>query len=270
MLATRHYMIDAYGCISEQTNNFMLVNDFLINATHKMGISPVMPPFVLPFYYCEDAEDVGISAFCIGSEGTHVTIHTFPQRSCYFIDILTNSFLEESEVADFVKNQLYASNLSIHTVDRRDFDGDGSCGDSSIDFGPHYMATVNAPRDISFEKIYHWLDRVAPKINMQPISRPYVIFDRVRDPEYISGILIVAQSHIAFHYSIPDNVANIDIFSCSFLGDGIVEDILHRSFGENTQIKLFARGSKHRFECQHFSRQSRNEKCSQWRHNIYD
>ncbi len=270
MLATRHYMIDAYGCIAEQTNNFMLVNDFLINATHKLGMAPIMPPFVLPFYYCEDPEDVGISAFSIAAEGSHITIHTFPQRSCYFIDILTNTFLEEEEVADFVKNQLYASNLSIHTVDRRDFEDTEGDVDAHNDFGPHYMATISLPDGISFEGIYHWLDRIAPKINMQPISRPYVLFDRVRDPEVISGILVVAQSHIAFHYSIHEKVANVDIFSCSFLGNGIVEEILTQNFGDNVKIKLFARGSKHRFECQHYTRQSRIEKCQSWREFIYD
>ena len=48
MLATRHYMIDAYGCFSEQTNNMMLINDFLINVTHKLEMDPVMPPYILP------------------------------------------------------------------------------------------------------------------------------------------------------------------------------------------------------------------------------
>jgi len=269
MLATRHYMIDAYGCVLEQTNNFMLVNDFLINITHKMGMLPVMPPFILPYYYCEDAEDVGISAFCICGEGSHVTIHTFPQRSCYFIDILTNSFVEENEVADYVKNQLYASNLSISTVDRRDFGETGENIDSIIDFGPHYMATVKNP-GVTFEQIYHWLDSVAPEINMQPISRPYVVFDKVEAPEYISGILVVAQSHIAFHYSIPDDIASIDIFSCSFLGNGVVEELLSKTFGDRVKINLFARGSKHRIECQHYTRQSRIDKCKSWRDNIYD
>lgn len=269
MLATRHYMIDAYGCFSEQTNNFMLINDFLINVTHKMNMDPVMPPYILPFYYSEDAEDVGISAFCICDEGSHVTIHTFPQRSCYFIDILTNSFLAEDEVSDFIRNQLYASNLSIHTVDRRDFESDTNAVDSLNDFGPHYMATVTSP-NVTFESIYQWLDTIAPQINMQPISRPYVIYNTTQDPDYISGLLVVAQSHIAFHYSVEDNVANIDIFSCSFLGNGVVEQLLSECFGEKVKLKLFARGSKHRFECQHYTRQSRIDKCQQWRKNIYE
>ena len=269
MLATRHYMIDAYGCFSEQTNNFMLINDFLINVTHKLDMKPVMPPYILPFYYSEDAEDVGISAFVICDEGSHVTIHTFPQRSCYFIDILTNSFLAEDEVSDFIRNQLYASNLYIHTVDRREFECDTGTVDSMNDFGPHYMAAVNSP-DVSFEGIYKWLDTIAPEINMQPISRPIVVYDKVKNPSYISGILVVAQSHIAFHYSIEDDVANIDIISCSFLGNGVVEKLLNDCFGDKIKLKLFARGSKHRYECQHYTRQSRIEKCQSWRKNIYN
>ena len=247
----------------------MLINDFLINVTHKLEMDPVMPPYILPYYYSEDAEDVGISAFCICDEGAHVTVHTFPQRSCYFVDILTNSFLAEAEISEFVKNQLYASNLSIHTVDRRDFASDADAVDSRNDFGPHYMATVTSP-GVTFESIYTWLDTVAPQINMQPISRPLVLYNTVRDPDYISGLLIVAQSHIAFHYSLEDDVANIDIFSCSFLGDGVVESLLQEHFGDKVKLKLFARGSKHRFECQHYTRQSRIEKCKAWRTNIYD
>ena len=65
-------------------------------------------------------------------------------------------------------------------------------------------------------------------------------------------------------------MANVDIFSCSFLGEGVVERLLQEHFGEKVQLKLFARGSKHRFECQHYTRQSRIEKCRAWRENIYD
>lgn len=122
--------------------------------------------------------------------------------------------------------------------------------------------------DANLESIFKWLDNVAPRINMQAISRPYGIYDKVQNPEYISGVLVVAQSHIAFHYSIADRVANIDIFSCSFLANGTVENILQQSFGEDTKVNLFARGSKHRMECKKRSRQSRIEKDESWRSNI--
>lgn len=267
MLANRHYMLDAYGCLVEQSNSIMTVNDLLVDIANELSMKPIMPPFVVPYYYCEDSEDVGISAFCFCADGSHITIHTFPYRSCYFVDILTNSFFGEKDVTDMICKQIYASNISTNVVDRRMNDGTEPEIDSRYDFGPHYTITVNDV-DATFEGIYRWLDTIAPKINMQAIARPYVIYDKVENPEYISGALIVAQSHIAFHYSIEERTANIDVFSCSFLEGGAIESIIHQTFGYDTQINLCARGSKHHLECQHYSREARIGKSSAWRDNI--
>ena len=261
-------MLDAYGCFVEQSNSIMVVNDLLVQITNDLGMKPVMPPFLIPFYYCTDAEDVGISAFCICANGSHVTIHTFPYRSCYFVDILTDQFFSEADVTNTIRNQIYASTINTSVVDRRVFEGVDGNIDTGNDFGPHYMITVEDV-DVDFENVFTWLDSIAPRINMQAISRPYVIYDKVDDPDYISGILVVAQSHIAFHYCIKERTVNIDIFSCSFLENGAVENILRDSFGETTQINLFARGSKHHIKCQNLSRQSRIEKDEAWRSNIF-
>jgi S-adenosylmethionine decarboxylase len=261
-------MLDAYGCFVEQSNSIMVVNDLLVQIAHDLGMNAVMPPFLIPFYYCADAEDTGISAFCICANGSHITIHTFPHRSCYFVDILTDQFFSEADVTNTIRNQIYASTINASVVDRRVFEGIDGNIDTGNDFGPHYMITVE-DIDADIESVFSWLDTIAPRINMQAISRPYVIYDRTVDPNYISGILVVAQSHIAFHYSIKERMANIDIFSCSFLENGTVENILRDSFGENTQINLFARGSKHHIKCQNLSRQMRIEKEESWRKNIF-
>lgn len=267
MEANRHYMLDAYGCFVEQTNSIMVVNDLLVQLANDLNMKPIMPPFLIPYYYCRDQEDVGVSAFCICANGSHITIHTFPYRACYFVDILTDQFFSEADVTNTIRNQLYASSITTNVVDRRVFEGIAGDIDTHNDFGPHYMISVeNAEAD--FESIFTWLDRIAPDINMQAISRPYVVFDNVQNPKYISGILVVAQSHIAFHYAIKEKKANIDIFSCSFLENGAVEDLIHRSFGEDVSINLFARGSKHRIECQRHSRQYMIDKNSNWRNNI--
>lgn len=267
MLANRHYMLDAYGCFVEQSNSIMVVNDLLVQLSNSLNMKPVMPPFLVPYYYCKDSEDVGVSAFCICSNGSHITIHTFPYRSCYFVDILTDQFFSEEEVTALIRNQIYASTISTNVVDRRVFEGISGNIDTGTDFGPHYMITAENI-DANMESIFKWLDNVAPRINMQAISRPYVIYDKLQNPEYISGVLVVAQSHIAFHYSISERVANIDIFSCSFLSNGTVESILQQSFGEDTKVNLFARGSKHRIECEKRSRQSRIDRDESWRSNI--
>ena len=245
MQATRHLMLDAYDCDMEQANSFMAVNNLLVNMTYELGLRPIMPPFLVPYYYCEDTEDGGISAFVLCENGSHITIHTFPFRHCYFVDILTDTFCPESQVIDTITQQIYARTINLNVVDRRNDNSPSSAIDFSMDFGPHYMIAVE-DFDVTAEQIFKWLDNIAPKINMLPITRPYVLFDKTQSPEFISGILVVAQSHIAFHYNIAERTANIDIFSCSFLDDGVVECILEQAFGDKIKIDLFARGSKYK------------------------
>ena len=111
-------------------------------------------------------------------------------------------------------------------------------------FGPHYMITVK-DIDMSMEFIFSWLDKIAPQINMDAISRPYVIKSTVNNYKYISGILIVAQSHVAIHYNVDARIAYLDIFSCSFLDNSQIESVLKESFGVKYDCKYITRGCKY-------------------------
>ena len=267
MQATRHLMLDAYDCNFEQANSLLVVNDLLVTLAASLEMNPIMPPALLPYYYCEPSEDGGISAFILCENGSHITIHTFPYLYCYFVDILTDKFFSEEKATDLLCRQIYAKTINSHVVDRRLFNAQPAAN-SNVDFGPHYMISVEN-LDTSMEQIATWLDNIAPRINMTPISRPYVIFDRVKDPAFISGVLVVAQSHIAFHYSIEERTANIDIFSCSFLDDGVVEQILEETLGDQTKINLFARGSKHKHNVRYSEKRTsslRNHRA--WKDNI--
>ena len=239
-----HFMMDAYGTIEEHANNLMAINELLNIVSTELNLHPVMPPFLVPYYYCNDAEDGGISAFLI-CKGGHVTIHTFPYRSCYFVDVLSDEFFSTDKVEKIVKEQLHADNTIVKTIDRRTiYDNSEEKIEAIKDFGPHYMIEVS-DIDLTMEWIYHFLDNIAEKINMLAIIRPYVICDRKNNPNFISGMLIVAQSHIAVHYDIHERKAMIDIFSCEFIGDKEIREILDINFGNKWKCKLFSRGSKH-------------------------
>lgn len=239
-----HFMMDAYGSIEEHANNVLAVNELLNNVAQSLKLQPVMPPFLIPYYYCEDAEDGGISAFLICSGG-HITIHTFPYRSCYFVDILSDEFFSASAAETLFKKQLHAERVSTKLIDRRTiYTMSDENISEDVDFGPHYMIEVN-DMDMSFDWIFHWLDNIAEKIKMLPISRPYVICDKKENQSFISGILVVAQSHIALHYNVKTKQALIDIFSCTFLDDDVIRQIMQSYFGNKYSCKLFSRGSKH-------------------------
>ncbi|MBE6756483.1 MAG: hypothetical protein E7555_08510 [Ruminococcaceae bacterium] len=269
MQATRHFMLDAYDCNFEQANSAMVVNNLLVTLANGLDMNPVMPPYLLPYYYCDEPEDGGISAFVLCENGSHITIHTFPYRYCYFVDVLTDRFFEEERVKELICQHIYAENMQSMVNDRRTNIALRRDINSSADFGPHYMISVEN-LDATMESIFKWLDYIAPKINMLPISRPYVIFDRIENPEFISGMLVVAQSHIAFHYSISEKTANLDIFSCSFLDDGVVESIIEQSFGEDVQICLCARGgSKYKHNIRYAEKYNDNIRINKaWRSNI--
>lgn len=267
MQAIRHFMLDAYDCNFEQANSVMVVNNLLVSLADDLGLKPLMPPYILPYYYCDETEDGGISAFMLCQGGCHITVHTFPYRYCYFIDVLAGGFFDEDLTKELICRQIYAKKMQCSVADRRD--PRPSAVDSKADFGPHYMIAARN-LDATMEGIFKWLDCIAPQIDMLPISRPYVILDRVEDPQFISGVLVVAQSHIAIHYCIPERTANVDIFSCSFLDDGLVENIIKQSFGEDVSINLFARGSKHKVNIRYTERANTNIRINKaWRNNIH-
>ena len=244
-----HFMLDAYETVEACTNDIMSVNSGLVKISAALGLNAVMPPFLVPYYYSAKFEDGGVSAFMF-FEGGHITIHTFPYRACYFADIVAEDFFSTSAAEKEMLNVFNAKNVRTYSLDRRTMDQTPDPHvDTSVDFGPHYMISVQGV-EMTMESIYRWLDGIAPRINMEAITRPYVIYSTVNDPQYISGILVVAQSHVAVHYSIAEKTAFIDIFSCSFLETSRIESVLKEAFGDNCKYKLYVRGSKHEYSYQ--------------------
>ena len=200
-------------------------------------------------------------------EDGHITIHTFPKCRCYFADIMSDANFSVAEAEKELLSFFHSKAVNTYSFDRRTtqrmFTSDYN---SSVGFGPHYLITVQNVES-TFEYIYKWLDCIAPKINMVEISRPYVIYSTVKDPKYISGVLMVAQSHVAVHYNILEKLAYIDIFSCSFLENNQIEKLLVDSFGSKSTYQLIVRGNKHE------SFNQINSNCSDvfglWKNNKY-
>ena len=260
-----HFMMDAYGSIEEHANNIMAVYELLNTVAEELELYPVMPPFLVPYYYGEETEDGGISAFVI-CKGGHITIHTFPYRSCYFVDVLTDEFFTANDAETIFLNQLHAENTNVRLIDRRTiYSAKEEFVNESQDFGPHYMIEVDNI-EMTMESIYKTLDSIAEKINMKAITRPYVLYDNVENPNFISGVLVVAQSHIAIHYDINEHNAYIDIFSCAFLSDEVIRKVLKDYFPNNFKCKLFSRGSKHNDKYKR--KETRIKRNNNWQKNI--
>lgn len=76
--------------------------------------------------------------------------------------------------------------------------------------------------------IYQLLDSYPSQIGMTKISQPFVTKYTGSHPEDwgVSGIVIIAESHISVHTFVGRSYLNIDVFSCKdFDVEKVVEDL---------------------------------------------
>ena len=261
-------MLDAYDCTDTKTADLRGVYETITKVVDIMGAKTIMPPVLVPYYYGTTADDDGISAFVL-LKGGHFTIHTFPSRQCYFVDMMYDGFISEDKFRDVMLKELPATSSSVASVDRRFCIQDQNKDmriDEAKDFGPHYMIKSNEKIDLDINKIYDVLDRLPPQVNMTPIMRPVVITNKVKNPKYISGITMIAESHIAIHYDIENKSLFADIFSCSFIDSKDVSATLARELGIKCENILISRGTKH--TNRHALRDQVITRAARWRENI--
>lgn len=263
-----HITIDAYQGNERRLDDIKSINAVLNEIATVLHLTTVMPPFLLPYYYAKDSEDDGISAFTI-LEGGHITLHTFPKRGCIFVDLLYDGYYNEDKLVDIIKTHFLCAELQTLRTERRYLDT--TIGEDRIwkggpfgrDFGPHTIAKIEGV-DVTFEEIFDMLDEIPRKIGMLPICRPYVIKSHSQNPTYISGVVLIAQSHIAFHYSLSEKTLYCDAFSCSFYKSESFVDYLHNRYGDFINMTLI-RGSKH--ERKIINRETKARQLSEWQDN---
>ena len=242
-----HIMMDAYRANPDDLADLRMVYEKIYKVTNYLSVKTIMPPSLVPYYYGRVKEDDGISAFVL-LKGGHFTIHTFPERECSFVDILYDGFINVDKFVEVLSCEFPFGSKMLNVVDRR-FNIEDQTPFEGIseteDFGPHYLIKTLDPADLDMDAIYSFLDRLPTKINMDPIARPLVITDSVNDPQIISGLTVIAQSHIAFHYYKHTGLAYIDIFSCSFINCQSLLEEVKGALGVRIESVLISRGSKH-------------------------
>ena len=98
--------------------------------------------------------------------------------------------------------------------------------------------------NMDMEKMYSFLEGIVYDINMDPITRPFVVKSTRKNAKYLSGIIVIAQSHIALHYEYSTKKIFADIFSCMPFDYSVVSEIME-SLGKVLSNVLIPRGTKH-------------------------
>ncbi|MFH1851515.1 MAG: adenosylmethionine decarboxylase [Candidatus Neomarinimicrobiota bacterium] len=89
----------------------------------------------------------------------------------------------------------------------------------TVGYGPHLMldlSNCNPDKLNDLEYCYRLLDSLPESIGMTKITRPYVFRYEGKVPEDagITGVVIIAESHISIHTYPLKNYAFVDVFSC--------------------------------------------------------
>ena len=111
-----HLLIDGYAGDTQRMWDRDFVHKFLEDFPVTLGMNKIYGPVVLQ-YDAPKPEDSGVSGFVVIAE-SHISVHTFPERSYVNIDIFSCKAFDSQKALDRVKEQFRLQNMKTWQVDR--------------------------------------------------------------------------------------------------------------------------------------------------------
>lgn len=115
-------------------------------------------------------------------------------------------------------------------------------------YGPHLMLDLNECNpDVldNLDACFTLLNELPPKIGMHKITQPYVFRYQGRFPgdEGITGVVIIAESHISLHTYPQKKFVFVDLFSCKEFDTQLAQDYIIAYFQSKAPVvHLIERG----------------------------
>ncbi len=238
-----HYTLDAFQSYRSRLDDLKLVYELMEEIPDKLGISPAMPPFVLPYYNGVEPDDCGISAFVL-LPGGHFTLHTFSFHEAYFVDFYSPEGFDTDLLKRHLKYLLPAGIMETNLI-RRNSDRRIPTPNVDSDFGPHlFLDLENYQGPTTLDDLFTVFDHLPERINMTPIMRPFCIKNQTADGQVaLSALTMIAESHVSIHVYPETKKAFFDIFSCQFFDVNAVLPALSAAFpGDIRRNTYISRG----------------------------
>ncbi|MFA4983492.1 MAG: adenosylmethionine decarboxylase [Candidatus Micrarchaeia archaeon] len=117
-------------------------------------------------------------------------------------------------------------------------------------FGPHLtmdMYGCNKKKLKDVTAVYNFLSELPEMIGMTKIMPPYTFSYSGLKPEDwgVSGIVLIAESHISIHTFPEKNYASVDIFSCKDFNVEEAANIIASRFEAKTYEQNFLQRGRH-------------------------
>lgn len=243
----QHFMIDGVKGYRSRFDHIQLIQEILEEIPFKLGLTPAMPPFLLPYYNGVVPEDCGVSAFVL-LRGGHFTLHTFSFREAYFADLVSSTPFDAKNLRLQLDAALPCERTTVNAVTRDPGALQTVPPDTEADFGPHVfldLADYDGPQ--SMDDLFDLFDRLPREIDMTPIMRPYMVKGTTADGRrFRSVVTMIAESHIILHLFPDERRAYFDLFSCKFFElEPVLARIKAELPGRVLNEALVGRGSKY-------------------------
>jgi len=96
-----HLTLDLKHCSKERLTSVELIWDILNNLPEVIGMTKIMPPYVVKYTEGKVSQDWGISGFVMIAE-SHISIHTFPEKDYVFVDVFSCRDFETEKAAKYL------------------------------------------------------------------------------------------------------------------------------------------------------------------------
>jgi len=111
-----HLIIDGYGGDPQKMMDVDFINQLLDVYPSRIGMTKISPPQVSK-YIGTKPEDWGVSGFVLIAE-SHISIHTFPERSYINIDIFSCKEFDAEQAIKDLKDRFELAEIRTYILSR--------------------------------------------------------------------------------------------------------------------------------------------------------
>jgi len=243
-----HMMLEGFRGFGTRLDDLRLVHDVLEESPERLGLQAIMPPFLLPYYTGVAPDDCGISGF-IFVIGGHITLHTLSRRQTYFMDVVAPETFDAAALQSMVSTAYPTEVANVVVVERAGAAPIAEPLEADVDFGPHLLLDVEDYRGPhGMEPLFGLLSALPAEVGMTPIMRPYVVqYESETHGRIVSGLTMIAESHVSLHAFKDSARAYADVFSCRFFErESVVARLKLRLAGGRYTEGMVRRGRSYR------------------------
>ncbi|MBI4439150.1 adenosylmethionine decarboxylase [Candidatus Woesearchaeota archaeon] len=128
-----HLTLDGYECDSNKLDDMNFLYGFLDTMPERIGMTKLMPPYILYYDGKDKPEDRGFSGVVIIAE-SHISIHTYPEKRFLTFDIYSCKIFDIEKTAEYVSKAFGIGNYDKKVTKRgREFPKDMESVEGIID-----------------------------------------------------------------------------------------------------------------------------------------